>query len=448
MKKSSILSVLAVVAVSAACLVGVVGCTPEEEAVPDELTSDTGLTGGVAATVNGVEIEEDKVTRAINNMRLNYGYTEDDKWKEYLERQKDTVESTRYEVIGQLIDQELVKQCAEQLDVTTNDEEIQSYVDEMAGKYSSEEAWLNAVDEAGWESVDKYKEALNFNILEKKLQDKFDADVEQELGDDAKMLEKAQESMATYAGAKKSSRILLKDEDEELANEVYEKISSGEMSFEDAVAEYSTDEDTKENGGDMGWDKIDAPTTEYQEALTNLEVGSVSEPVSDKYGFNIIMCTNVWEAPETLTSTSEVPDDILAEIKTTAIETDGDERYKDWLNGQRPQNDVQVNPMPENVPYWVDMSSVYSEEEAAEINEKALDELINGVSEEETAATTAEATADVAAADAAAADTGAAGTTTDAGAAADTGAAGAAGDAGATTDAGAAGTDAGTTDGS
>lgn len=409
MKKSNIFKLIAAAALSAACIAGVVGCTAEEEAVPEELQSETGLTGGVAATVNGTEIEEDKVTRAINNMRINYSYTEDDKWKEYLERQKDTVESVRYEVIGQLVDQELVKQCAEQLEVTTDDEEIQSYVDEMAGKYSSEEAWLKAVDDAGWEDgVDGYKRALQFNILQKKLQDKFDGEVEAELEDDATMLAKAQENMASYTGSKRTAHILFSDDDEELANEVYQKITNGEISFEDAVAEYSIDDDTKENGGDMGWNTIDTPTSEYTTAITDLGKDAISEPVNDKYGYNIIMVTDVWETPETLTSTSEVPEDILAQIKTTTIDTDGQKRYDDWLDGIHPENEIVVNPMPDNVPYWVDMSDVYSEEEAAEINEKALNELINGAAEEEADVTAAEAGADAAAADLAAGDTGAA----------------------------------------
>lgn len=379
---SKVLKTLAVTSLLAACLVGVVGCSSDDdESVPDELTSDTGLTGGVAATVNGTEIEEDKVTRAINNMRLNYSYTEDDEWKEYLENQKETVESFRYEVIGQLVDQELVKQCAGQRGVSTDDEEIQSYVDDMASKYSSEEAWLNAVDEAGWDDgIEGYKRALNFDILEKKLQDQFDSEVEEELKDDAKLLETAQESMSSYTDAKRSSHILISEENADLANEVYEKINSGEISFEDAVAEYSVDEDTKASGGDMGWDKINTPETEYQEALTNLEVGAVSEPVSDKYGYNIIKCTDSWTAPETLTKLSEIPDEILEKIKENEISTEGTTRYNDWLEGLRAENDIQVNPIPENVPYWVDLSDGedYSEEEAAETTEDALNALMYG----------------------------------------------------------------------
>ena len=404
MKTNRIFKFAIAAALSACCVAGIVGCTTDEEAIPDELTSDTGLTGGVAATVNGVEIEEDKVTRAINNFRLNNSYTEEDKWKEYLENRKYTVESMRYEIIGSLVDQELVKQCAEQLGVSTNDEEIQSYVDKMVEQYSSEEAWLNAVEEAGWEDgVEGYKKALNFSILEKKLQDQFDAEVEASFEDEDTLLAKLQDRSTTYTGAKRTSHILFGEGDQELANEVREKLANGEMTFEEAVAEYSTDDTTKENGGDVGWDKTNSFVTEYTDAVANLEnVGDISDVTESKYGFHIIELTDVWTAPETIGSVDDMPEEFVTEIKTNAIETDGETKYTDWLDSMRPANDVVVNPMPDNVPYKVDMSGVYSDEEAAEITQKALDELVKGVAATEEAAEAAETAADDA--DAAAAD--------------------------------------------
>ena len=397
-------------ALSACCIAGVVGCSSEEESIPDELTSETGLTGGVAATVNGTEIEEDKVTRAINNFRLNNSYTEEDEWKDYLEKRKYTPESIRYEMLGSLIDQELVKQCAEQLGVSTDEEEIQSYVDKMAEQYSSEEAWLNAVDEAGWQDgVDGYKEALHFSILEKKLQDQFDAEVEASLEDEDTLVAELQENAATYTGAKRTSHILFSADDEELANEVREKLANGEISFEDAVAEYSTDDSTKENGGDVGWDKTSSFVTEYTDAIGTLEnVGDISEVTESKYGYHIIELTDVWNAPETITSSSEMPEEFVTAIKENTVETDGNTNYEDWLDGLHPLNEIVVNPMPEDVPYNVDMSDVYSEEEADEINQEALDELINGTAAEADDTAAAETAADDAAAAAAAGDDAAA----------------------------------------
>lgn len=445
MKKHTLARILSAGAVAALCAFGVFamsGCSSTEEETADVLESDTGLTGGTAATVNGVEIEEDKVTRAINNMRLNYNYTEESEWKDYLKNRKYTVESMRYEVVGEFIDQELVKQCAGQLGISTDDEEIQSYVNKMSEQYSSEEAWLQAVEDSGWENgVDGYKEALNFSILEKKLKDHFNAEAEAALEDEDALVEELQKNSSTYSGAKKSSHILFSSEDEQLANEVREKILNGEISFEDAVAEYSTDDTSKEDGGNVGWDKTNTFVTEYTDALANLQnIGDISEVTKSKYGYHIIELTDVWTAPETITSSSDMPEEFVTSIRTSAVETNGTTAYDDWLDSMHPANDVQVNPIPENVPYWVDMSDVYSEEEAAEITQEGLDKLIKGTAAVEEEATAAEAEADASSTDAAAdasATDAAADATSDATTGADAGAEAPADDA-ATTDEGAA----------
>lgn len=407
MKKRTVLRSIAGVAVSALCVVGVVGlagCSTatEEEAAPEALTSDTGLTGGVAATVNGVEIEEDKVTRAINNLRLNYSLSEEEDWKEYMEQQKYTTESLREEVLDSFIEQELVLQCAEQLDVTTDDEEIQSYVDKMRENYSSDEAWQTALEGAGYETEDKYKETLRYSILDKKINEKFEAEQDAALTDEA-LLEAAQESKGSYDGSKKTSHILFSKDDKELAQTVLGQIKNGEITFEDAVAQYSIDEESKANGGDMGWDRLNTDlASEYTSAIMELSAGQMSEVVESKYGNHIIMVTDAWTAPEPLNSTADVPEEILTAIRTETLEKKTDEAMDAWVEETRAANDVVVNPMPDNLPYYVDMSDVYSEEETQEINAAADEQLTEDVAATEQDVTAAEDAAATAAAEEAA----------------------------------------------
>lgn len=379
MKKT--LTKIAAAAAGCMLLFAISGCSSEEAANTEILESDTGLTGGVAATVNGTEIEEDKVTRAINNMRLSYNYAEDEDWKEYLKGQNATPESMRDQTLGTLIDQELILQFADQRGVTTNDEEIQSYVDKMAENYTTPEKWDEARKEGGFETDDDYKEALRYSILQQKLQEGFEEAVQL---DDATLLTKAQESAPSYTGAKRSSHILFNEEDQETAQDVLTRIQTGELAFEDAVAEYSQDEGSKANGGDVGWDRLTTFVTEYTDALSNLSEGQVTkELVKSKYGYHIIMVTDVFEAPETLTSLDQVPSEFLDEIRTTASDTDSQEAMDGWLLEMKQSSDVTINPMPENVPYDVDMSGEYTQEEMDEINKKANDELVGNVTEEE-----------------------------------------------------------------
>ncbi len=48
---------------------------------------------------------------------------------------------------------------------------------------------------------------------------------------------------------------------------VLDKINSGELSFEDAVEQYSEDTGSKEKKGDVGWDKLTTFVDSYQTAL-------------------------------------------------------------------------------------------------------------------------------------------------------------------------------------
>ena len=72
MKTAKISLIGSCIAVASLSLVLLAGC------------NSNGMTGGVAATVNGTEISEDTITQYINDMRSSNGLTDDDSWAEYL----------------------------------------------------------------------------------------------------------------------------------------------------------------------------------------------------------------------------------------------------------------------------------------------------------------------------------------------------------------------------
>lgn len=406
MKTGTFAKIAVGVSLCAVFAMGLIGCAQEEDAqVEDALTTDTGLTGGIAATVNGVEIEEDRVTRAINNIRLSNNLAEVDEWKDYLKNNNETPESIREMVIDSFVDQELVVQCADQLGVTTDDEEVQGYVDKMRENYSSDESWETALDGAGFEDEDAYKEALQYSIRDKKLTELFEQQAETTATDEA-VVEELQSQRATYDGAKRSSQILFSEDDEELAKEVADKIRRGDLTMADAAAQYSTDEGSKGNGGDVGWDKTTTFVSEYQTALDELSVNQVSAPTKSKYGYHVIQCTDVWNAPETITSLSEVPEDIVSTVRSTMESDDASDAKDEWLKQVREQNDVVINPMPEGLPYDVDMDDVESAEEQEEIDANAEAESTSDIASTENAVGAAEADADSASLGADVAETG------------------------------------------
>src|SRR5690606_17588403 len=75
------------------------------------------------------------------------------------------------------------------------------------------------------------------------------------------------------------------------AEEIRERILAGE-DFAALAREFSDDEGTREDGGDLGWIDRDYPLVpEFMDALFKLEVGTVSEPVRTAFGYHLIQAT-------------------------------------------------------------------------------------------------------------------------------------------------------------
>jgi len=83
-----------------------------------------------------------------------------------------------------------------------------------------------------------------------------------------------------------ASHILV--ESEEKARAIYEEIASGAKSFEDAAKEYSSCP-SKENGGNLGDFGRGQMVPEFDTAVFEMEVGTITaEPVKTQFGYHLI----------------------------------------------------------------------------------------------------------------------------------------------------------------
>ncbi len=83
-----------------------------------------------------------------------------------------------------------------------------------------------------------------------------------------------------------ASHILV--DSEELAREIYEKIASGEITFEDAARENSSCP-SKNNGGSLGDFTKGQMVPEFDEAVFSMEVGEITKtPVKTQFGYHLI----------------------------------------------------------------------------------------------------------------------------------------------------------------
>lgn len=340
---------------------------------------DYELTGGVAATVNGVKITEDTVTEQIMSTRSSMGYDSDEDWATYLANNNMTPESYRESVIDNIADQLLVSQAERDNNITVSDDEVEDAWKNAAANYDSEDAFIKVLGQIGY-TEDTYKESLRQNLLTQKLYDAV-APVDDPTDDD--IISYVNENLDSFNGAKRSSHILIKvdsdaddatrDEAKQKAQDILDKINAGEISFEDAAKEYSEDSSAS-NGGDVGWDKLTSFVDEYQQALDGLEKGQISGVVESDYGYHIIECTDVFSVDGQVTSIDQIPEDLRSTFSKTIESNNQRAAYNDWLTKTRDEADIQINDMPENVPYNVDMSKVKSSSDDAATDEGSTDD--------------------------------------------------------------------------
>jgi peptidyl-prolyl cis-trans isomerase C len=85
----------------------------------------------------------------------------------------------------------------------------------------------------------------------------------------------------------RASHILVKDK--ALAQELLKKIKQG-AGFEAIAREYSTCP-SKSSGGDLGWFGPGKMVRPFEDAVSRLGSGSVSDVVSTQFGYHIIKLT-------------------------------------------------------------------------------------------------------------------------------------------------------------
>ena len=317
------------------------------------------LTGGVAATVNGVNIKEDTVTNQIMSLRTG-SYDKDADWAAYLASQGLTPESYRENVIDGIARQYLLVEAEKECGITVSQEDLdKAWKDAVKNYGGDEKAFVEMIEQVGF-TKDTYLENIKSSLAQQKLKDEV---APAEKPSDEEIITYLNENLSTYSGARRSSHILFKvaedatDEQrakvEAEAQKVLDQINAGEIEFAKAAKKYSEDS-SADKGGDVGWDKLTTFVPEYQDALSKLGVDQVSGLVKTTYGYHIIKCTELFEV-QAVTSLDEVPEGIRTYVsdmlESQAVAT----AYGEWLTDYTEKAEIKINPMPENVPYNVDM---------------------------------------------------------------------------------------------
>lgn len=324
------------------------------------------LTGGVAATVGSVNITEDSITKQV--MTTRQSYSSDKEWAQYLVDSDLTPESLREQVINSYADQYIEQQAEAKNGVSISDDEVNKQYDEAVSSMGGQQQFEQTLSLMGM-TADQYKQTMKSNLALNALKEKVAKGKEPT---DQQVLDAVNKDISTYNDARKSSQLLIKVSDTQTdeqakkkAQEALDKINSGELSFEDAVAKYSEDDGSKADKGNVGWDKLTSFVTEYQDALSKLSKGQVSGLVKSTYGYHVIKCTDYFHVDGKATSIDQVPSEIRDYVKNTLKTQAESDAYDAWMKEFKKGYPVKINPMPENVPYNVSLKGVTKESGSA-----------------------------------------------------------------------------------
>jgi len=257
---------------------------------------------GPAAAVNGVEISKDAVYEAL--LAADGGQT-----------------------LSSMIDEELVRQAAEEAGVEATDADVDALMDDIRGQFASEDEFLSTLamygmTEEGLEEQMRLEALLN-KLLEPQT-DVTDEEVQAYYDENAASLEEPEQVKASHI------LVATKEEAEQIRSEL-----AGGADFAMVAAEKSLDTGTFDSGGDLGFFAKGAMEEAFETAAFALEVGQLSEPVETSNGFHIIQVT---EKKAAYMPTFEEKKE---EIRETLVEREITELSTTWFEERRANADVQ-----------------------------------------------------------------------------------------------------------
>lgn len=226
------------------------------------------------------------------------------------------VEQYGTQALDSLIGEKIINAELEKQKIEVSEGDIEAELNKIKQYYESDQAFTEAMAYYGY-TLDDIKKDITMNVQ-----------IERLLGPNITI---GEEDISSYFEQNKTSfdqkeevrarHILVKTEEQ--AKEIKEKISAGE-DFAQLAKEHSTDEMTKESGGDLGFFGKGKMVKEFEEEAFGLGIGEISNPVKTDYGYHIIKVEEKKEAKEaTLEEHKDEIKDILVEAKLPEV-------YQNW----------------------------------------------------------------------------------------------------------------------
>lgn len=229
--------------------------------------------------------------------------------------------------VDKIISEKIVAAEAKKQKVTVKASELNDEIEKLRASYGGEEAFNQALKSNNTSLAFLKKDLKNYLTIKKLLEPVINIT-------DEEMKTYFEENKDSFAVAEqiKASHILVADE--KTSNEVKQKLSEG-GDFAELAKKYSTDDSTKDSGGELGYFAKGTMVTEFDNVAFGLAVNEVSKPVKTEYGYHIIKVEAKKQATEANYNDSK------AEIKETLLDQKIDTEYTTWLEKKKMSYDIE-----------------------------------------------------------------------------------------------------------
>jgi parvulin-like peptidyl-prolyl isomerase len=196
-----------------------------------------------------------------------------------------TIVSFKKNILGQLIDYELLYQQAQKEKVKISNDEINLEIDKIKDNFSSPEEFDAALNANNLTLV-QIKENIKRQLMINKVLEETKSQVS--ITDD-ELLDYYNKNQESFFEPEQvhARHILVKTEEE--ANTLLQQLKEGIIDFSELAKEKSTDSSAS-SGGDLGFFARGQMVKEFEDAAFSLKPGEISGVVQTQFGYHIIKC--------------------------------------------------------------------------------------------------------------------------------------------------------------
>lgn len=234
------------------------------------------------------------------------------------------------QLLNRLIERELILAEAERIDVQITPDELDAAMIELRGNYTAEE-YRQILQDAG-QSEQSWKAALMLRLITIKVSRAAFAAQTQVVDSDAEKYYLAHRDEFRRPAELRARQMLFNNSED--AKQVLKELKAG-GNFADLAREHSLSPD-REDGGNLGYFSQGQLPPEFDQALFNLPVGQVSDPVESPYGVHLFLVERRRRAG--LRPFAAVAEEIMNKLSQQREE----EAFQQWLENLHHSTPVSV----------------------------------------------------------------------------------------------------------